>query len=269
MKYFVISIAIAIIVYVGIFLLARVIIKKEENYRKIKIAIITILGGTAFFVVAGLLYLGNYYHADEKAKLAIQGNDKVSVSKIDEGYFFDGPSTDKACVFYPGAKVECEAYAPLMLKLSEEECDCFLVDMPLNLPIFGGSKADGIIESYNYNNWLMMGHSMGGSLAANYANKHSDLLDGVVLLASYAITKLSDEMKVCSIYGSEDKCLELDVYNNKKDNLPGSYGELVIEGGNHSQFGNYGHQDGDGTATISAEEQQKITVKTISELFEK
>jgi hypothetical protein len=30
----------------------------------------------------------------------------------------------------------------------------------------------------------------------------------------------------------------------------------VIEGGNHAQFGNYGTQPGDGTATISASNQQ-------------
>ena len=30
----------------------------------------------------------------------------------------------------------------------------------------------------------------------------------------------------------------------------------VIQGGNHAQFGNYGVQPGDGTATISAADQQ-------------
>jgi hypothetical protein len=30
----------------------------------------------------------------------------------------------------------------------------------------------------------------------------------------------------------------------------------VIQGGNHAQFGNYGLQRGDGTATISAADQQ-------------
>ncbi|NTW92812.1 MAG: hypothetical protein HGA40_05150, partial [Methanoregulaceae archaeon] len=30
----------------------------------------------------------------------------------------------------------------------------------------------------------------------------------------------------------------------------------VIEGGNHAQFGNYGPQPGDGTATISVADQQ-------------
>ena len=38
---------------------------------------------------------------------------------------------------------------------------------------------------------------------------------------------------------------------------------ITIEGGNHAQFGNYGLQQGDGTATISAESQQSETVAQI------
>lgn len=37
----------------------------------------------------------------------------------------------------------------------------------------------------------------------------------------------------------------------------------IPDGGNHAQFGSYGTQKGDGAATISAEEQCKITVDTI------
>ena len=39
-----------------------------------------------------------------------------------------------------------------------------------------------------------------------------------------------------------------------------------MEGGNHSQFGNYGEQKGDGKATISAEEQQRQTVKLFKKI---
>ncbi len=37
--------------------------------------------------------------------------------------------------------------------------------------------------------------------------------------------------------------------------MPAQYQESVIEGGNHAGFGSYGAQSGDGTASISAEEQ--------------
>jgi len=40
----------------------------------------------------------------------------------------------------------------------------------------------------------------------------------------------------------------------------------VIEGGNHAQFGYYGPQKGDGVATVSRDEQQRLTVSAILEL---
>ena len=42
---------------------------------------------------------------------------------------------------------------------------------------------------------------------------------------------------------------------------------VEIEGGNHAQFGNYGPQEGDLPATISAEEQQAQTVEAISDFI--
>ncbi|MBN2882364.1 MAG: hypothetical protein JXN10_02475, partial [Clostridia bacterium] len=39
--------------------------------------------------------------------------------------------------------------------------------------------------------------------------------------------------------------------------------KLEITGGNHAYFGNYGEQKGDGTASISREEQQNITAKAV------
>ena len=44
---------------------------------------------------------------------------------------------------------------------------------------------------------------------------------------------------------------------------------VVIEGGNHAQFGNYSKKKGDPDATISSEEQQNITVEAIKEFLEK
>ncbi|MCF0238629.1 MAG: hypothetical protein HUK24_08520 [Sphaerochaetaceae bacterium] len=49
--------------------------------------------------------------------------------------------------------------------------------------------------------------------------------------------------------------------------MPSIWKEFVIEGGNHSGFGSYGHQKGDGISTITKEEQWEITVKQIVEFF--
>lgn len=38
----------------------------------------------------------------------------------------------------------------------------------------------------------------------------------------------------------------------------------MIEGGNHAGFGDYGPQQGDGEATISADEQQEIAADAVA-----
>lgn len=267
MKYIFYS-AIAIVLIFGVaYLLAKLMIKKtDENHQHIKIMILTVLIGCLALIVVGFIYLSNCYHGDDKAETALLGNDSVSVSEIEGGYLFDGPSSTMAIIFYPGARVDARAYAPLMMRLADR-CDCFLAKMPLNFAMFGKDAADKFINIYNYDRWLVAGHSMGGLVAANYAENHRDLIDGVILLAAYSTTELDDDLKVYSVYGSEDRCLERNVYDKNKSNLPSNTHEFVIKGGNHAQFGNYGVQTGDGTPTISDEDQQRITIESISELF--
>ena len=51
--------------------------------------------------------------------------------------------------------------------------------------------------------------------------------------------------------------------------MPQNYTEICIEGGNHAWFGNYGQQEGDGTASITREEQQKQVVDAVLDIVEK
>lgn len=39
--------------------------------------------------------------------------------------------------------------------------------------------------------------------------------------------------------------------------------ELILDGGNHAQFGDYGEQDGDGRASLQVSEQLDQTVEAI------
>ena len=55
------------------------------------------------------------------------------------------------------------------------------------------------------------------------------------------------------------------VYDTRKY-MPESYEEYCIQGGNHAGVAEYGKQKGDGSATITLQEQQKITVEKILEM---
>lgn len=73
--------------------------------------------------------------------------------------------------------------------------------------------------------------------------------------------------EVLSVYGSADKVMNREKYNESKTNLPADFTEIVIDGGCHAYFGMYGAQDGDATPNISNEEQIKITADAIANLI--
>lgn len=210
-----------------------------------------------------IYYVNDYYHADNTSLSYINGSENVSVSKISNGLFLDGPGNDTALIFYPGAKIEYTSYLPLMSELANEGIDAYLVEMPFNLAFLGSDSADDIIKNSNYSNYILAGHSLGGSMAAKYASSHD--VDGLVLLAAYP----ADEVKipVLSIYGSNDKILNLKSYNDSKALIKGNFTEDIIDGGNHGQFANCGFLKGDGNASINYTVQQNRTVNDIIDFF--
>ena len=223
----------------------------------IPLAAVLILAAV-FFV-----YVGIFYPADEEGKAALESNDSVTVSMTDYGWFFDGPGEEDALIFYPGAKVEASAYAPLLRRLAEEGMDVCLVEMPFRLAFFGMNKADDVMKTADYAHWYIGGHSLGGAMAAEYAAAHREELTGVVLCAAYPTKKLDDSLLMMSIYGSRDGVLNREKVEEGKAFAPSETCEYVIQGGNHAQFGSYGAQKGDGEALISAEEFREAVVEFV------
>ena len=217
----------------------------------------------SILIIIFLVYTSYYYHADVTAQAALVSGETVHVTQTSYGWLFDGPSEQNALIFYPGAKVEETAYAPLLHLLAQEGMDVCLVSMPFRLAIFGANTANSVMAQYNYEHWYIGGHSLGGAMAANYAASHGDQLTGLILLAAYPTKPLNEALLEISIYGSEDGVLNMEKIEAGKAHAPGDYREYIIAGGNHAQFGNYGEQRGDGPAAISSEEQQKMAVRYI------
>jgi len=241
---------------------------KSRAARAVAVLAAVILITAAAFGV----YVGDYYRAEPSVSdILTSDSGPVQVCETQYGWFLDGPSTENAMVFYPGAKVDEKAYIPLLYRFAESGMDVCLVKMPFHLAIFGMNEASGVMAQYDYANWYIGGHSLGGAMGANYACGHADELRGVVLLAAYATKELDDDLVEVVLYGSEDEVLtdgKIEEGRAYAPGLPGHYLEHVIEGGNHAQFGNYGEQKGDGKALISAEEQQAETVRVVMEAVE-
>jgi len=206
-------------------------------------------------ILGFFVYTAVYYHADEAALSALRTDEDAAVTQTDYGYLFDGPGEDAALIFYPGGKVEAEAYAPLLHRLAAGGLDVCLVRMPLRLAVFGQNRADDVMAAYPYAHWYIGGHSLGGSVAALYAADNSEAVEGLVLCAAYPTKPLDDGLIEISLTGSEDGVINRARQESGLVYAPANSSVFVIEGGNHAQFGSYGPQAGDGAAQIPPEQQ--------------
>jgi hypothetical protein len=237
--------------------------KKKIILLVIIVLILSLVGGTVY-------YINDYYHAEETAvSLIATPKENVVVTEENGVFTFKQQNATKGIIFYPGGKVEAKAYAPLMHALAKEGVLSILVTMPGNLAVLDMNAADGICEQYpEIESWYMAGHSLGGSMAASYISENADNFDGIILLASYSTADLSNSgLEVLSIYGSNDGVLNMEKYEEYKPNLPEDFNEFIIDGGCHAYFGAYGEQEGDKKATITRDEQIKITVDEITKFI--
>ena len=238
--------------------------QQGKKHRIIAAAVIVLAVTALISAAVFLIYVSDYYRADETAAEALK-SDEVSVEKTEYGWFFDGPSEDTALVFYPGGKVEETAYAPLLHGLAAAGMDVCLAKMPFRLGVLDTDAAKDMIEQYNYKKWYIGGHSLGGVMAADFAARHSDLLEGVILLAAYPVKKIPSQLSELLLAGSMDQVINMDKVAEGRQYAPEYYEEYVIEGGNHAQFGFYGRQKGDGIASITPQLQIQETIGYITE----
>ena len=240
-----------------------------KNKRKLIIILISILLPAALIIGCSAVYLSDYYKSDYEAIGAFMPQHSGWEEEPDNTIVFEPENPSAGFIFYPGGKVEHRSYIPLMQELQERGVLCVIVKMPFNLAVFDVNAADGIRAEYpEVKNWYIGGHSLGGSMAASYLGSHRDEFEGLVLLGSYSTENLSDsKLRVLSVFGSEDKVMNRVSYAEYKANLPEDFTEIEIPGGCHAYFGMYGTQEGDGTPTITNEEQIRLTAEYISEII--
>ncbi len=226
--------------------------------------------------VVGVIFVNDYYPATDRAVEAMSSVDDgiygpITVTELSDNATVFAPKTPTAgVILYPGGKVDHVAYAPLAQALARRGILCVLIEMPLRFAFLDSNAADGVIEAVekthkNISEWYIGGHSLGGAIAATYAEKHADEWDGLILLAAYSTADLSDSgIRTLSIRGSEDRILNREKYDQYRSNLPDGTVEETLPDGNHAGFGDYGPQDGDGTSTLPEGEQIEMTADLIA-----
>jgi len=223
--------------------------------------------GVGAFVAWGLTPLG----PSATARSAMHSGAGVTVTSYDWGVLFtrEGAPPRTGLVLYPGGHVDYRSYAPLAREIAAQGGSVALLKLPLSLAVLAPDAAAGPLRDVaGVDSWVVGGHSLGGVMAARYALT-DERVRGVLLLASYPIDDLSGTgLAVTDVRGSEDAVLDLAAWREAQPLLPKDATHLVIEGGNHAQFGDYGAQPGDGPAATSPEAQRVQTARAALDLLE-
>jgi pimeloyl-ACP methyl ester carboxylesterase len=173
-------------------------------------------------------------------------------------------------IIYPGGRVDYRSYAPLAKKLAKKGWPVAVVPMPLNLAVFGSNRAAQVITDHpEVPRWAIGGHSLGGSMAAQFEIDHPGTTTGIVFLAAYPPSdKLAaSTMDALVLYASEDGLIPAEDWKTYKPRFPIVTRWQLIQGGNHAGFGWYGEQKGDHPAAISLQVQTEQIVQSIDEFL--
>lgn len=243
-----------------------------KTWQKVLLAVVVVLLlAVAGFLVWAYTPLGPM----PEALTALESGATVDVTTT-PWYTFQptGESRSTGLIIYPGGRVDPRSYAPTARAIAEQGYPVVLVPMPLNLAVFGIDRAAGVMSAMpEVEQWAIAGHSLGGSMAANFIRNNPDAMDGLALWASYPAggDDLSGRLDLAatSIYGTADGVASMEDVLGGAPLLPPDTVWVPIEGGNHAQFGWYGPQSDADVATISREEQQAQIIAATLALLER
>ena len=236
---------------------------KRRRWRRIGLWI-----GVSIVLLVAILF-GAFKKLDyppSKEALAAMTSDALADVAENSSYISftpHGETKSPAVLFYPGGLVDERAYAPFAHELAGQGYPVYIIRMPFDLAVLGGNRADSVINDAPDGTYVIGGHSLGGVMASRYAAAHADKLKGVFYFASYPDPKGSlagTDLSALDVTATKDGVLNRDAWKKAQPDLPHQVQEVVIEGGNHSGFGSYGQQKGDGQATITQAEQRNQIV---------
>jgi len=181
-------------------------------------------------------------------------------------------SLNTAVIFYPGGFVTPESYLQLWNEVATKTNSMVYIVKPMfNLAfsdLIQNTSVKIVEENLQFTKIYYSGHSLGGVVACERTNQGADKVTGLILLGSYCNSSVKNE-NVLSIEGLQDGLSTQEKLNANRNKLPGSTKVDVIAGMNHAQFGDYGSQQGDNEASISAEAARQELVTRITEFLQK
>ena len=241
------------------------------NFHKL-IRIIWVTFGVLFS-----LWMVNSFRAQGFDRTILESDQTVTVEKTDQYIRFQpaGNQQPTGFIFLPGGMVAPEAYAPMSRAICEHGFNVFILKLPFGSAPLDSHEADVMrqaLEIIDANTsipfWTVGGHSRGAAIASRFASLHGGFFDGLVLIGTShpkeaAFDLANTSLSVTKIHATNDGLASTDEVEANARYLPDDTTWMLIEGGNHAQFGYYGSQLGDNAATISRERQQELTIDAI------
>lgn len=196
----------------------------------------------------------------------LESDQIVSVQDDNDWLVFSpqGSQPGTGFIFYPGGRVDYQAYALHASQIARAGYTVVVVRMPLNFAFLGLNKAEAVIQNFpNIETWAVGGHSLGGAMAAEFAFENPSRVQGLVLWAAYPAdnTDLTNaNLNVLSISASNDGLATPVEIQESRQRLPETTEFIEIQGGNHAGFGWYGVQSGDSALEIEKSDQMEQVV---------
>jgi pimeloyl-ACP methyl ester carboxylesterase len=200
----------------------------------------------------------------------LESTDRLTVDTRGEfTLFLPVPDTPgrAGLVFLPGGGVDWRAYVPFVRGVADAGHPAAVVRLPFRLAPTDSTRAElwrrieDVRAAWGPNRLVVLsGHSRGAALAAGFAGEHPRFLDGLLLVATTHPRDhdLSDlTVPVVKVMAEHDCVATPAAARANAHLLPPDAQWVEIAGGNHAQFGHYGAQFNDCTATIPRDTQQE------------
>lgn len=206
-------------------------------------------GGVVLYVYQALQPLPAAPLAGE----ALQSQPGLQVERTEWGYLLIPNKPKAGLAFYPGARVDFTAYAPVLRPIAEQGYVVALLQAPFGLAITRPALAQPALERFPDLPWVLGGHSLGGVAASSYVSQGANV-KGLIFFASYPQVSLADQkLPSLALFGSRDGLINPEEARNESSKYPVGTQIIFIEGLNHAGFGAYGPQPGDLEATLTKE----------------
>lgn len=187
--------------------------------------------------------------------------------KNDAGQYLDiqMPDAKTLFIFYPGGLVRPQAYEWLGVTLAPLGVRTLIPVFTADLAVTSPDRATKLLDvAGKYDRVFIGGHSLGGAMAARFALKNPETIDGLILMGAFSAK--SDDLSrlnfpTLTLAAEFDGLATLDEVKSSLQRLPKDANLGIIEGAVHSFFGRYGPQRGDGLPTVTRHQaEEAITI---------